>query len=161
MQTYSTKPPVGTREPAATRLRTASSSSASSPPEFTAGPPVHRGAPCARTCASIRGTAAEAERDGLRPCLRCRPLAILNRDPNAERIRKICRYIETAHASDLDPAGALSLDQLATRAGLSRFHFLRSFQAIVGVTPKHYVEACRMKQLKANLRQCTHDVTAA
>jgi AraC family transcriptional regulator of adaptative response/methylated-DNA-[protein]-cysteine methyltransferase len=96
-------------------------------------------------------TPSEAERDGLRPCLRCRPLAAVNRDPYADRIRKICRYIE-AHASDLQ-AGALSLDQLAARADLSRFHFQRSFQAIVGVTPKQYVEACRIKQLKANLRQ--------
>jgi AraC family transcriptional regulator of adaptative response/methylated-DNA-[protein]-cysteine methyltransferase len=102
--------------------------------------------------------AAQAEHDGLRPCLRCRPLATVNRDPNAERIRKICRYIE-AHASDVDPS-RLSLDQLAKRAGISRFHFQRSFQAIVGVTPKHYVEACRIKQLKTNLRQ-SHGVTGA
>jgi AraC family transcriptional regulator of adaptative response/methylated-DNA-[protein]-cysteine methyltransferase len=101
---------------------------------------------------------AEAERDGLRPCLRCRPLATVNKDPNAERIRKICRYIE-AHVSDPD-AGAMSLDQLAGRAELSRFHFQRSFQSIVGVTPKQYVEACRMKQLKANLRQ-SDNVTGA
>ena len=101
---------------------------------------------------------AEAERDGLRACLRCRPLAAINRDPNAERIRKICRYIES-HAGKLDPA-ALSLDQLAARAGLSRFHFQRSFQAIVGVTPKQYVEASRINQLKTNLRS-SPDVTAA
>lgn len=95
--------------------------------------------------------ATDAENDGLRPCLRCRPLAAVNRDPNAERIGKICRYIE-AHAADLD-AHELSLDQLASRAGLSRFHFQRSFQAIVGVTPKQYLEACRIRQLKTNLRQ--------
>lgn len=94
---------------------------------------------------------AEAERDGLRPCLRCRPLATVNRDPNADRIARICRYIE-AHAADPDAEG-LSLDELAGRAGLSRFHFQRSFQAIVGVTPKQYLEGCRMKQLKTNLRQ--------
>ena len=102
--------------------------------------------------------AAGAERDGLRPCLRCHPLAAIGRDPNAERIRKICRYIE-AHASDGE-AAKLSLDDLATRAGLSRFHFQRSFQAIVGVTPRQYLEACRMRQLKANLRQ-SPAVTAA
>jgi AraC family transcriptional regulator of adaptative response/methylated-DNA-[protein]-cysteine methyltransferase len=101
---------------------------------------------------------ADAERDGLRPCLRCRPLATVNRDPNAERVRKICRYIEE-HSSDLDTA-TLSLDQLALRAGLSRFHFLRSFQAIVGVTPKQYAEACRVRQFKTELRKST-GVTAA
>src|SRR6185437_15385681 len=101
---------------------------------------------------------AQAEKDGLRPCLRCRPLATVNSDPNAERVRKICRYIET-HASEPDNA-SLSLEQLADRAGLSRFHFQRSFQAIVGVTPKQYLEACRLNQLKTNLRQAP-DVTAA
>ena len=102
--------------------------------------------------------AQEAERAGLRPCLRCRPLATVNRDPNAERIREICRYIE-GHASEATAEG-LSLDQLASRAGLSRFHFQRSFQAIVGVTPKQYVQACRVKMLKSNLRRAG-DVTAA
>jgi AraC family transcriptional regulator of adaptative response/methylated-DNA-[protein]-cysteine methyltransferase len=102
--------------------------------------------------------AVSAEHAGLRPCLRCRPLASVNRDPNAERIRKICRYIEI-YASGLDSA-AVSLDRLAARAGLSRFHFQRSFQAIVGVTPKQYVEACRLRQLKTNLRT-SPDVTAA
>lgn len=102
--------------------------------------------------------AHDAERDGLRPCLRCRPLATLNRDPNAERVRKICRFIE-AHASDLD-SGELSLDQLAARAQLSRFHFQRSFQAVVGVTPKQYAEACRVRQLKSELRTAKN-VTAA
>ena len=102
--------------------------------------------------------AAQAENDGLRPCLRCRPLATVNRDPNAERIRKICRYIE-AHAADLD-TDALSLEQLAAQAGLSRFHFQRSFQAVVGVSPKQYAEACRINHLKTNLRQSS-DVTAA
>ncbi|HEY3837873.1 MAG TPA: bifunctional DNA-binding transcriptional regulator/O6-methylguanine-DNA methyltransferase Ada [Bryobacteraceae bacterium] len=103
-------------------------------------------------------SAADAERDGLRPCLRCRPLATINCDPNAERVREVCRYIE-AHASDVD-GGALSLDELASRAGLSRFHFQRSFQATVGVTPKQYVEGCRMKQLKTSLRS-TANVTDA
>ena len=101
---------------------------------------------------------AEAERDGLRPCLRCRPLAAVSRNPNAERVRKICRYIE-AHATQSD-AAALSLESLAERAGLSRFHFQRSFQAIVGVTPRQYVEACRLNQFKTSLRQAP-DVTAA
>ena len=101
---------------------------------------------------------ASAERDGLRPCLRCRPLATVNLDPNAERVRKICRYIES-HSTGLDPA-ALSLEQLAARAGLSRFHFQRSFQAVAGVTPKQYVEACRLRHLKTNLRS-SPDVTTA
>jgi AraC family transcriptional regulator of adaptative response/methylated-DNA-[protein]-cysteine methyltransferase len=81
-----------------------------------------------------------------------------SRHPHTERVNEICRYIE-AHAADAD-AAALSLPALAARAGLSRFHFQRSFQSIVGVTPKQYWKACRLKQLKTTLRQ-SPDVTAA
>lgn len=78
---------------------------------------------------------------------------MLNR---SERIREICRYIEE-NASE---PGVPKLDELARRAGLSRFQFQRTFRTIVGVTPKHYAEACRLRKLKENLRQ-SPDVTAA
>ncbi len=95
-------------------------------------------------------TAAEAERDGLRPCLRCRPL-----DANKDsRFQDLCRYIE-AHAED-----TIDLAELAARTGLSRFHLLRSFKAAVGVTPRQYAEGCRLRRLKQSLRT-SKDVTAA
>jgi AraC family transcriptional regulator of adaptative response/methylated-DNA-[protein]-cysteine methyltransferase len=92
-------------------------------------------------------TPQEAEKDGLRPCLRCRPLAAAGADPYAERIRELCRYIET-HSGE-----SLSLRDLASRAGLSAFHLQRSFKAIAGVTPKQYVEAARLRTLKSGLKQ--------
>ena len=91
-------------------------------------------------------TAEEAQKAGLRPCLRCRPLATIGKDPNADRIELICRHIEK-HSDD-----ALNLEELAGRAGLSRFHFQRSFKAIVGLTPKQFMEATRLKQLRKSLR---------
>jgi AraC family transcriptional regulator of adaptative response/methylated-DNA-[protein]-cysteine methyltransferase len=97
---------------------------------------------------------AEAEGAGLRPCQRCRPLAAAGLDPDTARIRKICDYIE-AHASD-----PLPLEQLASRAGLSPFHFQRSFKAVVGLTPRQFVEARRLEILKESLRS-QPSVTAA
>jgi AraC family transcriptional regulator of adaptative response/methylated-DNA-[protein]-cysteine methyltransferase len=91
-------------------------------------------------------TAAEAHRDGLRPCLRCRPLEALSSLADA-RILELCSYME-AHSEE-----RLSLEELAARAGLSRFHLQRSFKAAVGITPREYVEACRLRKLKPGLRR--------
>jgi len=92
---------------------------------------------------------AEAEQAGLRPCLRCRPLA----DPSAP-IADLCRYLEE-HCDERP-----SLATLAARTGLSRFHLQRTFKAAVGVTPKQYLEALRVGKLKQELRQAK-DVTTA
>jgi AraC family transcriptional regulator of adaptative response/methylated-DNA-[protein]-cysteine methyltransferase len=99
-------------------------------------------------------TPSDAERDGLRACLRCRPLATIGADPNTERIREVCRYIE-AHSDD-----DLRLSELAKMARLSPYHFQRSFKAIAGVTPRQYVEAARLDKLKGSLRT-SRDVTEA
>lgn len=91
-------------------------------------------------------TPAEAERDGLRACLRCHPLATIGNDPSATRMNVICRYIES-HSEE-----PLTLDELAMRAELSPFHFQRTFKAVVGLTPKQFIEAARLKKLKRSLR---------
>ena len=91
-------------------------------------------------------TAAEAERDGLRACLRCKPLEAPENDPEASRIQLLCRYIEV-HSDQ-----PLKLEDLAARAGLSPSHFQRRFKAAVGLTPKQFLEAARMKRVKTGLR---------
>ncbi len=98
-------------------------------------------------------TPQEAERAGLRACLRCRPLDRQS-DPAAARIQELCRHIEE-HPDELH-----DLADLAARAGLSRFHLQRSFKAAVGLTPRQYVEACRMRKLKQSLRT-SEDVAEA
>lgn len=72
----------------------------------------------------------------------------------ADQIQDLCRFIET-HSGQ-----PLTLSVLAARAGLSTFHLQRRFKATIGVTPKAYVEACRMRQLKSSLRSA-EDVTEA
>jgi AraC family transcriptional regulator of adaptative response/methylated-DNA-[protein]-cysteine methyltransferase len=94
-------------------------------------------------------TPQDAERDGLRPCLRCRPT-----EDDSARMRELCRYIDK-HADE-----RISLGDLAARAGLSRFHLLRRFKSEIGVTPKQYLEVARMARLKDGLRHAK-DVTEA
>lgn len=69
--------------------------------------------------------------------------------PVPERIRAICRYIE-AHSEE-----PLTLDELAAQAAMSRFHFARSFKAVVGVTAKQYLAELRMRRFKGALRRAT------
>jgi AraC family transcriptional regulator of adaptative response/methylated-DNA-[protein]-cysteine methyltransferase len=94
-------------------------------------------------------TPEAAEREGLRPCLRCRP-----KEDDRAQIHDLCRYIDE-HSED-----RITLESLAERAGLSRFHLLRKFKAEVGVTPKQYLEAARMAHLKSALKNAK-DVTEA
>src|SRR5258708_21970055 len=99
-------------------------------------------------------TVAGAQADGLRACLRCRPLALSDTDPNIETIRRLCRFIES------NAAEPISLAALSRESGLSPYHLQRTFRAIVGVTPKQYLDTFRMKRLKSSLRGAK-DVTEA
>jgi AraC family transcriptional regulator of adaptative response/methylated-DNA-[protein]-cysteine methyltransferase len=92
-------------------------------------------------------SAEEAEKDGLRACLRCRPLAP-SRDEQAARMAELCDYLR----KHCDSGDDLGLAALAERASLSPSHLQRTFKAVVGVTPRQYVEACRLEALKRGLR---------
>ena len=85
---------------------------------------VTTGVYCKPSCASRRAlrqnvrfyaTPADAERDGLRPCKRCRPNAAAKSDAVDPRIRKACELI-SAHADE-----ALALKQVAAAVGMSAF----------------------------------------
>lgn len=89
--------------------------------------------------------ADEARAAGLRPCKRCRPDDAAT-DPATERIHELCRWMR-AHS-----AQTLSLSALARRAHLSPFHFQRRFKAVTGVSPRQYLETCRLEALKDGLR---------
>jgi AraC family transcriptional regulator of adaptative response/methylated-DNA-[protein]-cysteine methyltransferase len=97
--------------------------------------------------------AQAAEQAGFRACLRCRPKAV-DGNPQSALVRAICRYIEQ-HIED-----RVTLSVLAKEFRRSAFHLQRSFKSMLGVTPKAYIDACRLRQVKQNL-QAGHDVTTA
>jgi AraC family transcriptional regulator of adaptative response/methylated-DNA-[protein]-cysteine methyltransferase len=67
------------------------------------------------------------------------------KNPYADLIRDVCRFVED-HSDE-----ALTLAELASRAAMSRFHFARTFKAVVGVTPKQYLASVRLSKLKNGL----------
>jgi AraC family transcriptional regulator, regulatory protein of adaptative response / methylated-DNA-[protein]-cysteine methyltransferase len=75
-------------------------------------------------------------------------------DPVARRIRDVCRYIDQ-HSEE-----TLTIDELASRAAMSRFHFARSFRSVTGVTPKEYLSGARVRALKEGLRDAAGVDTA-
>ena len=86
----------------------------------------------------------EAERSGFRACKRCRPRDA-RPSARAELIQRTCRYIE----ANLDEK--LTLENLSHQAGLSPFHFQRTFKRILGISPRQYVEARRLEKVKRSL----------
>jgi AraC-like DNA-binding protein len=55
------------------------------------------------------------------------------------RVTRVVRSIESA------PAGNHTLSGLAEWAGLSRYHFLRTFERLTGLTPHQYVRRARLR----------------
>jgi AraC family transcriptional regulator of adaptative response / DNA-3-methyladenine glycosylase II len=94
--------------------------------------------------------AAEAERDGFRPCLRCRPELAPGSGPADALPRLVAAAVARIEAGALNEA---SLDDLAGGLGVSARHLRRAVSAGLGVTP---VELAQTRRL-ALAKQLLHD----
>lgn len=65
------------------------------------------------------------------------------------RVTRAVRMIER------HPDAELTLGNLAAEAGLSRYHFLRTFERLTGVTPHQYVLRTRLRQAAMRLAEPT------
>jgi len=63
----------------------------------------------------------------------------------------VARVTRTIRAIERQPDAGLSLQHLARRAGLSPYHFLRTFQHLTGVTPHQYVRRTRLRDAALRL----------
>ena len=88
-----------------------------------------------------------AEEAGFRACRRCHPGEASLLKTQVELIQRACRYIE-AHLDE-----PLTLATLSAQVHLSPYHLQRVFKRVMGITPRQYAEACRLGQLKAELRE--------
>src|SRR5258706_15722812 len=97
---------------------------------------------------------AAARAAGFRACKRCKPDAVVAAaDPWVEKIRRACVYLANVE-------GHPALATLAARLGGSPYHLQRNFKRHVGVTPREYADACRLRKVKRHLRE-GGDVTGA
>ena len=62
-------------------------------------------------------------------------------------VERICDYIKQ------NPTEKLTLSSLEKKFGLNKFYLQKTFKEIMGITPRKYVEECRIQVLKRNLRE--------
>jgi AraC family transcriptional regulator, regulatory protein of adaptative response / methylated-DNA-[protein]-cysteine methyltransferase len=82
-------------------------------------------------------TNKEAEAAGFRPCKRCRPNEGSQADRHIAAVERACALIRKRDALP-------TLDELASAAGISRYHFHRVFKQIIGATPREWGKAHRL-----------------
>jgi AraC family transcriptional regulator of adaptative response/methylated-DNA-[protein]-cysteine methyltransferase len=96
-----------------------------------------------------------AERAGFRSCLRCRPRTVRVRDAQAERIQRVCRFVQE-HLEE-----PLTLDRLSRTAGIAPHHLQRTFKRVMGISPRAYADALRLGVFKDRVRKGAAVIDAA
>lgn len=83
-----------------------------------------------------------AEREGYRPCRRCKPQRADGADRDTQAVRTLCHKI--AATND----GRINVDSLADQAKISPRRLRSLFKQMLGVTPTQYAQACRRQKMK-------------
>jgi AraC family transcriptional regulator len=65
----------------------------------------------------------------------------------------VARVTRTVRMIEQQPDAALTLGSLAREAGLSPYHFLRTFEGLTGVTPHQYVMRARLREAAIRLAE--------
>lgn len=88
-------------------------------------------------------------------------------------ISELCRYAVSSHSNregwpkkinqavnymDIHYASMISLDKLAEELHISKYHFLRTFSAVVGMTPNDYINRIRTERAMELLRQTSYSI---
>jgi AraC family transcriptional regulator of adaptative response/methylated-DNA-[protein]-cysteine methyltransferase len=73
-------------------------------------------------------------------------------------VAKLCREIEQQIAED--PERTLKLADLSERAGISAHQVHRMFRKIIGITPRQFADALRLRRLKGRLQRGDSVTTA-
>lgn len=91
---------------------------------------------------------AAAEREGYRPCKRCRPRNTQISEPRAKVVQAVAEHLET----HVDDTCETALGMLGARFGYDPQHIQRMFKEVLGLTPKQYADGLRVREFKRRLR---------
>jgi AraC-like DNA-binding protein len=105
----------------------------------------------------VLGELAQAAADGrsdialeeIGQALACRFVEVVSgqsRRPAQTTARDRRRAVETALWLEANSHRSIDLDDAAEQAGVSPFHFLRTFSSVLGLTPHQYLVRSRLKQ---------------
>ena len=83
---------------------------------------------------------------GFRACRRCRPESVESTDERVMLVRRACRLIAQA---DETPPG---LAELGRALGASPFHLQRLMRQFLGLSPKEYADAVRIRRFRDDLK---------
>lgn len=110
---------------------------------------------------------AGAEQKGFRACKRCKPQLARVQDVRTDAVAQVCREIDQQLQSGDGLANGgersdfhLTLPTLSKVAGMSAPQLERAFRRVMGISPRQYADAQRMKFLKSRLKKGA-DVTTA
>lgn len=73
--------------------------------------------------------------------------AICPKEYLCERVIEAKKFIDTHYGSDI------GIDDMAARASLSKFHFMRLFKKLYGITPNQYLTQVRVGKAKLLLQK--------
>ncbi len=113
-----------------------------------------RGAPVLRKNIEFFEAIADARAAGYRPCKRCRP------DEGGPHARAVTVVTQACELIDASPDELLTVAVLARHIGVTDHALRRSFELVLGITPRQYAEQRRLERFKDDVRN-GHDVTSA
>jgi len=101
-----------------------------------------------------------AEKAGFRACLRCKPSNNGNATHSADvrAVAQLCREIENQISAE--PEQSLKLADLSARAGISSHSVHRKFRQVIGITPRQFADALKLRRFKGRLRRGENVTTA-
>lgn len=103
-----------------------------------------------------------AEQRGFRPCRRCKPRSVSLVDPRIKSVARVCREIESHLNADYSEGTnkRITLAALGASEKMSRHQLERVFRNVMGITPRQYTDAQRVRRLKLRLKKGDNVTTA-